>query len=63
MKYSVGYQMRDDTGFLEHIVREKDKIQEVYFSWAPCISKLASYTQNIFCNPKSERGVVGVLRG
>ncbi len=33
MKYSVGYQMRDDTGFLEQIVRDKAKIQEVYFSW------------------------------
>lgn len=33
MKYSVGYQMRDDRGFLEYIVRQKDKIQEVYFSW------------------------------
>ena len=33
MKYSVGYQMCDGTGFLEHIVRLKEKIQEVYFSW------------------------------
>lgn len=33
MKYSVGYQLRNDTDYLEHIARVKDKVREVYFSW------------------------------
>ena len=33
MKYSVGYQLCNDTAFLEHIARVKDSVREVYFSW------------------------------
>lgn len=34
MKFSVGYQLREDTSFLESIVRNKEHIHEIYFSWA-----------------------------
>lgn len=33
MKYSVGYQLRDDADFLAKIIENKDHIHEVYFSW------------------------------
>lgn len=33
MKYSVGYQLREDPEFLQSIVRNKKQIHEVYFSW------------------------------
>ena len=33
MKYSVGYQMREDSSFLETIVNNKEHIHEIYFSW------------------------------
>lgn len=33
MKYSVGYQMREDSDFLESIIRNKEHIHEIYFSW------------------------------
>lgn len=33
MKYSVGYQLRESSDFLESIIRNKDHIHEVYFSW------------------------------
>lgn len=33
MKFSVGYQLRDDKSFLRSIVDLKDNIDEVYFSW------------------------------
>lgn len=34
MKYSVGYQLRNERDFLEKIARLKDGIREVYFSWS-----------------------------
>lgn len=33
MKYSVGYQMREDSSFLESIITNKEHIHEIYFSW------------------------------
>ncbi len=33
MKYSVGYQMREDSSFLKSIIENKEHIHEVYFSW------------------------------
>ena len=33
MKYSVGYQLRENSDFLQSIVRNKEHIHEVYFSW------------------------------
>ena len=33
MLYSVGYQLRENPAFLESIVRNRDQIREVYFSW------------------------------
>lgn len=33
MKFSVGYQMRDSDDFLNCILRNKEKIHEIYFSW------------------------------
>ena len=33
MNYSVGYQLRETSDFLESIVRNKEHIHEVYFSW------------------------------
>ena len=33
MKYSVGYQLRNERDFLDEIARLKDGIREVYFSW------------------------------
>ncbi len=33
MKYSVGYQLREDPEFLQSIIRNKKQIHEVYFSW------------------------------
>ena len=33
MKYSVGYQLREHTDFLECIIANKEHISEVYFSW------------------------------
>ncbi len=33
MKYSVGYQLREQDDFLESIVRCRNRIHEVYFSW------------------------------
>lgn len=33
MKYSVGYQLRETPDFLESIVKNKEHIHEVYFSW------------------------------
>ena len=33
MKYSVGYQLRENPDFLQSIVRNKEQIYEVYFSW------------------------------
>lgn len=33
MKYSVGYQLRENSDFLQSIVRNKEQIHEVYFSW------------------------------
>lgn len=33
MKYSVGYQMREDSSFLESIIKNKEHIHEIYFSW------------------------------
>ena len=33
MKYSVGYQLRENSDFLQSIVRNKEHIYEVYFSW------------------------------
>ena len=33
MKYSVGYQLRETPDFIESIVKNKDQIYEVYFSW------------------------------
>lgn len=33
MKFSVGYQLRNDPGFVEFIAKMKDQIGEVYFSW------------------------------
>lgn len=32
MKYSVGYQMREDSDFLDSIIANKEHIHEVYFS-------------------------------
>ena len=34
MKYSVGYQLRNERDFLNEIARLKDGIREVYFSWS-----------------------------
>lgn len=33
MKYSVGYQLRENSDFLQSIIRNKEHIHEVYFSW------------------------------
>ena len=33
MKFSVGYQLREQGDFLESILANKDQIHEVYFSW------------------------------
>ena len=33
MKYSVGYQLREDADFLECMIANKEHINEVYFSW------------------------------
>ena len=33
MKFSVGYQVRPDSGFTDKIIEYKDYISEVYFSW------------------------------
>lgn len=33
MKFAVGYQLFDDNGFVEEIIKRKDAIAEVYFSW------------------------------
>lgn len=33
MKFSVGYQMQEQSDFLESIIRNKEYIHEVYFSW------------------------------
>lgn len=34
MKFSVGYQMRNDLSFIQDIIAEKTHIDEVYFSWS-----------------------------
>ena len=34
MKYMIGYQIRQDDGFVREIIKNKDHIYEVYFSWA-----------------------------
>ncbi len=34
MKFSVGYQIRDDDTLVEAILKNRDKIGELYFSWA-----------------------------
>lgn len=34
MKYAVGYQLRSNRSFVEQLVGNKEKIHEVYFSWA-----------------------------
>jgi len=33
MKFMAGYQMRPNDDFLDEIIRQKDRIYEVYFSW------------------------------
>lgn len=33
MKYSVGYQILEDNSFVNEIIKEKEHINEVYFSW------------------------------
>ena len=38
MKYSVGYQMREDSSFLESIINNKEHIHEIYFSWGDFVN-------------------------
>lgn len=33
MRYSVGYQMREESSFLETSINNKEHIHEIYFSW------------------------------
>ncbi len=33
MKFIVGYPIKENKGFLDEIVQNKDSIAEVYFSW------------------------------
>lgn len=33
MKFSVGYQLFSDTNYIENIIKRKESISEVYFSW------------------------------
>lgn len=45
LKYSVGYQMLSDNSFINEIIRYKDSIKEVYFSWGDFPNGRNSQTQ------------------
>jgi len=51
MKYSVGYQMRRDPDFIECILRNKEKIHEVYFSWGDFANGRNSQLRQIGLTP------------
>lgn len=51
MKYSVGYQLRDDRGFVESMANYKEQIQEVYFSWADFPNGRNSQTNKMGITP------------
>lgn len=33
MRYLVGYQLREEAAFLQHILKHRERIEEVFFSW------------------------------
>ncbi len=38
MRYMVGYQLQEDEALIRELIRQKDKIHEVYFAWADMAS-------------------------
>ena len=51
MKYSVGYQMREDYEFLNLIIEQKEKIHEVYFSWGDFANGRNNQTRQMGLTP------------
>lgn len=46
MKFSVGYKSYADKGFLDDIVKYKERIEEIYFSWGSFPNGRAPQTEN-----------------
>lgn len=51
MQYSVGYQLRDDTKFVEKIAACREQVREVYFAWADFPNGRNRQTQKLGMTP------------
>ncbi len=51
MKFLVGYQMRETSAFVDEIVRQREHIREVYFSWGNYANGRNSQLQQVGLTP------------
>ncbi|MBR6737953.1 MAG: hypothetical protein IKL82_06340 [Clostridia bacterium] len=52
MKYSVGYQVRNDNEFVSYIIDNAQSVSEVYFSWGDFASGRNKMTTSAFFTPE-----------
>ena len=51
MKFSIGYQLHPDNSYIEEIIKRKDSVSEVYFSWGNFPNGRNNQLKNTFLTP------------